>query len=75
MNPEINLLERYPQYNSTPLTEEQKQSVHDVRVSFAFAHENIMVQLPEGRYKAIVATKLEEAAMFATKAITHTPKV
>ena len=74
METEVNFLEKYPQYDSAPLTQEQKESVHGIRIHFAMAHDAIMSQLPEGRYKAMVATKLEEAAMFATKAISHTPQ-
>lgn len=74
MENKIETLEMYPQYSSKPLSGEQSDAVAVVRCEFANAHHAIMKHLPEGRYKAIVATKLEEAAMFATKAISHTPQ-
>ena len=73
MEPEKDLLEMYPQYASTEVTQDQKETIHQVRIFFAACHDMIMDKLPSGRYQSIVATKLEEAAMFATKAITHTP--
>lgn len=43
----------------------------DVRNAFAECAAKLEHSLPEGRYKAMVKTKLEEAAMLSTKAFTH----
>lgn len=43
----------------------------NVRNSFGTLADELERELPEGRYKAMVKTKLEEAAMLATKAYTH----
>lgn len=59
------------EYDSLPLSEEDASKVRDLREVFS-RHASYIEQLcPEGRYRSIVMTKLEEAAMFATKAISH----
>lgn len=48
---------------------EKVEHVNDNFVSFlAFINDS----LPQGRYKSMVVTKIEEASMLASKAITHT---
>ena len=59
------------EYESTPLNDEQCRKVADVRECFS-RHAGYMESIcPEGRYRSIVMTKLEEAAMFAVKSISH----
>lgn len=41
------------------------------REHFSELADKLETMLPEGRYKALVLTKLEEAAMFASKAFSH----
>lgn len=52
--------------------DDQVDSMAFVRRQFHLLWKNIEGSMPDGRYKSIVQTKLEEAQMFASKAITHT---
>ncbi len=46
-------------------------AITKVREAFQNMGTLILDTLPDGRYRAIVMSKLEEASMFATKAFTH----
>lgn len=52
-------------------SEFQQGNIDDVRHIFVEAERELIRRIPKGRYASIVMTKLEEACMFATKAITH----
>lgn len=58
------------QYNENP-ADEQRAAVERVRGAFEALAQVIGEVVPDGRYRALVNTKLEEAAMFANKGITH----
>lgn len=59
------------EYDSLPLNDGDASKVRDVRDCFS-RHADYMDKLcPDGRYKSIMMTKLEEAAMFAVKSISH----
>lgn len=63
-----NVIERfYP----NQLNEDQLKKLADTREAIAALVKHLDAELPGGRCKSIVMTKLEEAAMFATKAISH----
>ena len=51
--------------------EGDKDCAEIMRKAFQELATKLQDNLPNGRYKAIVKTKLEEAAMFTTKAFTH----
>jgi len=58
-------------FYSQPMNDTQKALADEFRTMFDKLALRTNNDLPAGRYRAIVITKLEEAAMFATKAITH----
>ena len=49
----------------------QKEDLQRVRDAFEAVAHTMDTILPPGRYSSLVQTKLEEAAMFASKAVTH----
>ena len=63
-------------FYSQPLTDEQVVIATQVRETFHHAAEAILNLLPEGRHKSLVLTNLEQASMWAIKAISHQePKI
>lgn len=58
-------------FYSKTMNAEQRKLAEEFRDSFANLALQLSIGLPKGRYQSIVMTKLEEAAMFATKSITH----
>lgn len=60
-----------PYDTNDALTEEQSEAIGTVRMNFQLLTSILEEVLPEGREKAIVRTKLEEAAMWSNKSISH----
>lgn len=52
-------------------TLDQVMAMDYVREAFKSLESSINEHVPDGRYKALVFTKLEEAAMFAHKGVSH----
>ena len=49
----------------------KRDAIVDIRKSFETFWENVDQDMPDGRYKALVQTKMEEALNFAVKSVTH----
>jgi len=66
-------MEREWGYDFQPkeISDSDKPVLRDVRTAFETLANALQESLPDGRYKSIVRTKLEEAAMFATKSFSH----
>lgn len=62
---------RIDPFHSRQLTEDQQQLSDIIRAEFVTLAGTLSVSLPEGRNKSLVFTKLEEAAMWAQKAVAH----
>lgn len=58
-------------FQSKAVSEEAYKTLDTVRISFGNIAEHLQGLLPDGRYKALVLTQLESAAMFATKCFSH----
>ena len=58
-------------YDSMPVNEAQIESVKQVREAFSELSAKLDSIVPPGRYRSIVETDLEKAAMCAVKGITH----
>lgn len=52
-------------------TDDQKETMRVVRINFKSLCDVITKMVPDGRYKALTITALEEAAMWANKGITR----
>lgn len=62
-------------YDPVETNEEQKRRISIARDAFKALHRELEKAIPnKARYWALVKTKLEEAAMFATKAISFEGK-
>ena len=58
-------------FDSLTVNEEGQKIISSNREAFKLLASQLDKNLPSGRLKSLVLTKLEEAAMFATKAISH----
>lgn len=55
-------------------SETMRDEIMVMRSHFTEVYDAIVRTVPEGRYRALALTHLETTAMFAIKAITHTPR-
>lgn len=62
-------------FNSKQLTEEQQTRVNIVRHNFSQLFDYLDSYIPTGREKALYRTKLEEASMWAVKAIAEEKEI
>jgi len=58
-----------PTYEYSSVTAEQKKMLDGFNGEFYTLDCSIRAQIPEGRYRALALTSLEESAMWASKAI------
>lgn len=58
-------------YDSIKVNDSQAEDIKKIREAFSALSTQLETLCPKGRYLALVETKLEEASMFAVKAITH----
>lgn len=56
---------------SKELTEEQKMIIDVIRGTFRLMFNTLDEHIPEGREKSLYITKLEEACMWAVKAVSR----
>lgn len=62
-----------PEFATHALTESGLDKVHAARVTFSEALTHLEMIVPPGRPRSIMITKLEEACMFAVRAIAEDP--
>jgi hypothetical protein len=58
-------------FESYPVEDEQLDALHEVRSAFKVVHAAILANVPNGREQSLALTNLEQAAMWASKGITH----
>ncbi len=58
-------------FSSKPASKDQQLAMKEIRSAFQTLEAEVECQCPSGRYKALAFTALEEAAMWANKAVTH----
>lgn len=56
---------------SKELTEEQKMIIDVIRHTFTLTYNTLDESIPEGREKSLYITKLDEACMWAVKAVSR----
>ena len=61
----------HPLYSNPDPTLEQIEKLATIRVKSRTLYECFEKECPPGRYRALALTALEQAAMWANKAITH----
>lgn len=58
---------KHPQFATHTLSPEGQEKAAEIREAFDTLLTKVHEHVPEGRERALVATKLEEACMFAVK--------
>lgn len=58
-------------FYSQPMNNVQLSLAKRIRDIFAEMNRDLVNNIPSGRYKSLAITRLEESAMYVTKAITH----
>ena len=58
-------------FESKAVTKEQMKRINDVRTNFGYLLDSIDILIPGSREKSLMITKLEEACMWGTKAISR----
>ena len=60
-------------FYSKELTEKQKDSIQLIRQNFTQLYDYLDSEIPAGREKSLYTTKMEEACMWAVKAVSIEP--
>ena len=60
-------------FYSKELTEKQKDSIQLIRQNFTQLYDYLDSEIPAGREKSLYTTKMEEACMWAIKAVSREP--
>lgn len=60
-------------FYSKQLTDEQKDRIDTIRKNFTQLYDYLDSEIPAGREKSLYATKMEEACMWAIKAVSIEP--
>ena len=58
-------------FYSRELNDQQKERINDIQYNFTNLYNMIDWLIPEGREKSLCTTKLEEACMWAVKAVSR----
>lgn len=61
-------------FYSRELNDQQKERINDIQYNFTNLYNMIDWLIPEGREKSLCTTKLEEACMWAVKAVSREKK-
>ena len=62
-------------FYSKELTDKQKDSIQLIRQNFTQLYDYLDSEIPAGREKSLYTTKLEEACMWAVKAIAEEKEI
>ena len=62
-------------FYSKQLTDKQKDSIQLIRQNFTQLYDYLDSEIPAGREKSLYTTKLEEACMWAVKAIAEEKEI
>lgn len=60
-------------FYSKQLSDEQKDRIDTIRRNFTQLYDYLDSEIPSGREKSLYATKMEEACMWAIKAVSREP--
>ena len=60
-------------FYSKQLSDEQKDRIDTIRSNFTQLYDYLDSEIPSGREKSLYATKMEEACMWAIKAVSREP--